>query len=155
MAKERRKIFESSYANAASEPISDVLRRAIEKSGSRYELSKKSGVAESVISRFVNRKATLNLETADRLARHVKVKVRTVDILRLRVSLKDMVKSWYRAKSRLHHPDHGGSSEGMALLVDCKEVLLERIDRLDFSDGSTVRELSDWEIKRRDKASGG
>jgi plasmid maintenance system antidote protein VapI len=131
------------------EPISDVLRRAIEKSGSRYKLAKASRVSESVISRFVNRKATLNLATADRLARNLKVKVRTVDIVKLRDSLKDVVKSWYRQKSRQNHPDHGGSTQAQAIVNQCKKEFLEMIGRLDFHGDGKVYERSGWEMRRQ------
>jgi transcriptional regulator with XRE-family HTH domain len=144
----RVKPFEA--CNPGAEPISDVLRRAIEKQGSRYELSKKSGVAESVISRFVNRKATLNLVTADRLANRLTVKVRTVDVVKLRDSLKGIVKSWYREKSRQYHPDHGGSTKAQAILNECKKDFLARISRLDFGivSESKVHERSEWEMMR-------
>lgn len=50
-------------------PISDALRDAILQSGvSRYILSQQVGVSESVLSRFLNGKQGITLETAERLA---------------------------------------------------------------------------------------
>lgn len=47
-----------------------ALRSAIRKSPlSAYELSKRSGVSDSVLSRFLNRKQGITLDTAERLAR--------------------------------------------------------------------------------------
>src|ERR1700683_3696504 len=51
------------------ERIAEPLRRAIAKSSvSRAEIARKSGVAESVLSRFLAGKQGITLETAGRLA---------------------------------------------------------------------------------------
>ena len=50
-------------------PISDVLRDAIKRSEMTvYRLAQESGVSQPVISRFVSGERDLRLETADRLA---------------------------------------------------------------------------------------
>jgi plasmid maintenance system antidote protein VapI len=50
-------------------PVSDVLRRAIVKSGIPFQaLERETGVARGSISRFVAGKRTLRLDMADRLA---------------------------------------------------------------------------------------
>lgn len=48
--------------------VSDTLRAAILAYPSRYRLAKESGVQQAALSRFVNRKSTLTLETLDALA---------------------------------------------------------------------------------------
>lgn len=54
--------------NVAMASIADQLRRAIERSGkSRYRIAQESGVAEAVLSRFVNGERDLKLETANKL----------------------------------------------------------------------------------------
>ena len=48
--------------------ISDQLRQAIERSGiSRYKISQSTGIAESVLSRFVRGETGLTLDTVDTL----------------------------------------------------------------------------------------
>jgi len=48
--------------------FSDELRRAIECSGkSRYRISKESGVAQTVLCRFVHGKTGMSLESVDRI----------------------------------------------------------------------------------------
>jgi plasmid maintenance system antidote protein VapI len=144
-----KKVKPFEVGNPHNEPISDVLRRAIEKSGSRYKLAKASLVSESVISRFVNRKATLNLATADRLARNLKAKVRTVDIVKLRDDLRKLVKTWFREKSRKNHPDRGGSNQAQAIVNECNKEFLEMIGRLDFRFDGKVYERSGWEMQHQ------
>ena len=52
-----------------AESLSDQLRAMIEKQGgSVYELAKDAEVDRSVLSRFLAGKRTITLETADRLA---------------------------------------------------------------------------------------
>ncbi len=47
----------------------DKMRKVIETSGqSRHRISKETGIAESSLSRFVNGKAVLTVETVERLA---------------------------------------------------------------------------------------
>lgn len=59
------------------ETVSEVVRRAIEESGvSRYELAKRSGVSQSVLSRFVAGDRSINLETLDRLAEVLGIEIR-------------------------------------------------------------------------------
>lgn len=46
-----------------------MMRNAIEASGqSRYRISKETGIAESVLSRFMSGETALAVETAERLA---------------------------------------------------------------------------------------
>ena len=67
MARARRK---------PAKTISEQLREAIAKSGlSPYELAEASGVDRSVLSRFLNGRRSITLETLDRLA----------DVLKLRL----------------------------------------------------------------------
>src|SRR4051794_27596359 len=49
--------------------FSDQIRIAIQDSGiSRYEISKRTGIAQAALSRFMNRQNGLNTDTLDRLA---------------------------------------------------------------------------------------
>ena len=49
-------------------PITEQLRQAIESAdASRYRISKSTGVTEAALSRFVNGKAGLSLESVDRI----------------------------------------------------------------------------------------
>lgn len=49
--------------------LADQIRNAISSSSmSRYEISKRSGVDESSISRFMNRKGSLSFASIERLA---------------------------------------------------------------------------------------
>ena len=49
--------------------LSDKLREAIQASAlSRYRLWKETGIAEAVLSKFVNRKGGLSMEGIDKLA---------------------------------------------------------------------------------------
>jgi len=48
--------------------ISDQLRQAVEAAEiSRYAISRRTGIAQSILSRFVNRGAGLSLENIDKL----------------------------------------------------------------------------------------
>jgi hypothetical protein len=50
------------------EKFSDVLRRAIEDSGmTRYAISRRTGIAESILSRFVRRERGLSTDSVDAL----------------------------------------------------------------------------------------
>jgi transcriptional regulator with XRE-family HTH domain len=51
-----------------NETFTQTLRRAILAYSSRYQLSKDSGVEASVLSRFVNGKLSVKLDTVERLA---------------------------------------------------------------------------------------
>jgi plasmid maintenance system antidote protein VapI len=54
-----------------NETMSDVLRRAIVESGETYlGLSKATGLTRASIQRFVDRRNSLRLDLADRLAEH-------------------------------------------------------------------------------------
>jgi transcriptional regulator with XRE-family HTH domain len=54
--------------------VSERLRAAIEDVGvSRYRLAKETGVAESVLSRFVRRQRGLDLASVDRLATYLEL----------------------------------------------------------------------------------
>lgn len=53
-----------------------MMRSAIEASGqSRYRISKETGIAESVLSRFVNGETVLTVETAERLADYLGLEI--------------------------------------------------------------------------------
>jgi transcriptional regulator with XRE-family HTH domain len=52
----------------ASKSFENIVRRAINESGlSRYQISKQSGVPESVLSRFVSGKRSISLDTLEKL----------------------------------------------------------------------------------------
>jgi transcriptional regulator with XRE-family HTH domain len=54
----------------------DMMRKAIETSGqSRYRISKDTGVAESVLSRFMSGKTALTVETVERLADYLGLEI--------------------------------------------------------------------------------
>jgi plasmid maintenance system antidote protein VapI len=58
--------------------LSDQLReiiRAEMKDGSAYELARDAGVDRSVLSRFMAGKRTMTLETVDRLAELLKLRI--------------------------------------------------------------------------------
>jgi len=56
--------------------ISEQLREAIGKSSlSPYELAEASGVDRSVLSRFLNGKRSITLDTVDRLAEVLKLRL--------------------------------------------------------------------------------
>ena len=57
--------------------IEQQLRKAIRQSGmSRYRLSKLTGVSDGVLSNFVNRKRSLTLKTAAKLAKALGLELR-------------------------------------------------------------------------------
>ena len=61
-------------------PFSDQLRRAVERSNlTRYEISKRTGIAQSILSRFVNQGAGLSMESINKLC----------ECLRLRLVVED------------------------------------------------------------------
>jgi transcriptional regulator with XRE-family HTH domain len=56
--------------------LSDQLRALIDAAGpSVYELARDAGVDRSVLSRFLAGKRTITLETADRLAKALKLRL--------------------------------------------------------------------------------
>ncbi len=56
--------------------IAEQLRRAIERSGkTRYRISQESGIAQAVLSRFVNGERDLKVDTADKLCAALGVRV--------------------------------------------------------------------------------
>jgi plasmid maintenance system antidote protein VapI len=57
-------------------PVSDALRQALRAAPSRYAVARATGVAQSVLSRFVHGKAGLDLGTADKLAAHFGLELR-------------------------------------------------------------------------------
>ncbi len=62
---------------AKSVTLSEQFRAAILSAPlSRYEMSKRTGIPEATLSRFVNAKATLTLETLDRLNTVLAVEVK-------------------------------------------------------------------------------
>lgn len=67
------------YDDGMARPsITQQVKRAIRDSGmTRYEISQRSGVAEAVLSRFMNGETSMNLATLDRLA----------SVLRLRITV--------------------------------------------------------------------
>ncbi len=63
-----------------SPDIEEQLRRAILNSGmSRYRLSKITGVSDGVLANFVNRKRSLTLTTAVKLAKVLRLELREID----------------------------------------------------------------------------
>jgi plasmid maintenance system antidote protein VapI len=59
------------------ETMTDVLRRAIVESGESYlGLSQATGVTRASIQRFVDRRNSLRLDLADRLAAHFELELR-------------------------------------------------------------------------------
>lgn len=53
---------------AKRQRFSEQLRRAVEQSDlSRYRISKQTGIAQSILSRFVNEGAGLSMESVDKL----------------------------------------------------------------------------------------
>jgi len=61
-----------------SEQLREILKAETEGkdgSGSTYELAKDAGVDRSVLSRFIAGKRTMTLETADRLAELLKLRI--------------------------------------------------------------------------------
>ena len=53
---------------ARKELFGEQLRRAIERSDlTRYEISKRTGVAQSILSRFVNQGAGLSMDSINKL----------------------------------------------------------------------------------------
>jgi hypothetical protein len=62
----------------AGRPLSEQLRRAIEASPkSRYQLSKETGVSQSVLSLFCNKKRGLSLQAVDALAVALDLELKT------------------------------------------------------------------------------
>jgi transcriptional regulator with XRE-family HTH domain len=56
--------------------VSETLRRAIEQCGmSRYEIAKETGIAQSMLSRFVTARRGLSLDAVDRLAAFLKLEL--------------------------------------------------------------------------------
>ena len=53
---------------AKKQPLSEQLRRAVQQADlTRYEISKRTGIAQSILSRFVNQGAGLSLDSIDKL----------------------------------------------------------------------------------------
>ena len=56
--------------------VSETLRRAVERSGmSRYVIAKETGIAQSMLSRFVTGRRGLSLDAVDRLAAFLKLEL--------------------------------------------------------------------------------
>lgn len=56
--------------------VTETLRRAIKQSGmSRYEIAKETGIAQSMLSRFVTARRGLSLGAVDRLAAFLKLEL--------------------------------------------------------------------------------
>lgn len=54
----------------------NMLRKAMESSGqSRYRISKETGIAESVLSRFMSGETALTVETVERLADYLGLEI--------------------------------------------------------------------------------
>ncbi|MEP0846411.1 MAG: helix-turn-helix transcriptional regulator [Phycisphaerae bacterium] len=54
----------------------NMMRKAMETSGqSRYRISKETGIAESVLSRFMSGETALTVETAERLADYLGLEI--------------------------------------------------------------------------------
>jgi predicted transcriptional regulator len=71
-------LFGKQFVRLANmENFSEKLRRAITDCGrTRYEISKETGIAESVLSRFIHGERGLSLHTVDVLVRFVGLEVR-------------------------------------------------------------------------------
>ena len=53
---------------AVRQRFSDQLRRAVEESDlTRYQIGKQTGIAQSILSRFVNQGAGLSMDSVDKL----------------------------------------------------------------------------------------
>lgn len=62
------------------EPLSDSLRNQIAGSTlSVNEIAQRSGISQAVLCRFLNRKRTLRLDTADRLANYFGLAIEVPD----------------------------------------------------------------------------
>lgn len=62
-----------------SRPVSltDQLRRAIQKSRlTQYRIAKDTGIPQPVVNRFVNGKRGITLDTADKLCRYLRLRLR-------------------------------------------------------------------------------
>jgi hypothetical protein len=66
---------------------------------------------------------------------HAEVKSLRLELIRVQKNqplrrdlVRQLVKAWYVAMSRKHHPDHGGSSERMLVVNDCYEDLISRLE---------------------------
>ncbi len=65
---------------AHKKTLADELRAAIEASGeSRYAISMKTGVDQSSLSKFVLRQTDLSLDNADKLAKHLGLRLSPAD----------------------------------------------------------------------------
>ena len=54
----------------------NMIRKAIEASGqSRYRISKETGIAESVLSRFMSGETAITVETVERLADYLGLEI--------------------------------------------------------------------------------
>jgi transcriptional regulator with XRE-family HTH domain len=54
----------------------NMMRKAMETSGqSRYRISKETGIAESVLSRFMSGETALTVETVERLADYLGLEI--------------------------------------------------------------------------------
>lgn len=59
-----------------SEQLREIIRAELEDgSGTAYELAKDAGVDRSVLSRFIAGKRTMTLESADKLAELLKLRI--------------------------------------------------------------------------------
>ena len=59
-------------------PISDQLRRAIENCGqTRYQISKQTGIAQSILSRFLLHGAGLSLDSIDKIGECLELEITT------------------------------------------------------------------------------
>jgi hypothetical protein len=59
------------------ETFSEQLRRAINDCGrSRYEISQRTGIAESILSRFIHRERGLSLKSVDVLMQFLGLEIR-------------------------------------------------------------------------------
>ncbi len=61
---------------AKNERFSDELRRAVETSDkTRYRIFKETGIAQSILSRFVNEGAGLSMDSIDKLCDCLKLRL--------------------------------------------------------------------------------
>src|SRR5688572_2759164 len=67
-----------SMTAAERKRLTEQLRTAIEQSGlTRYELAKRSGVSQSMLSRFVNGQGSLALDSIEKLAPFLGIEITT------------------------------------------------------------------------------
>jgi hypothetical protein len=81
----------------ATKPLSEQLREAIQQCGkTRYRISKETGIAEAVLSRFVNRQAGMGWSSIDKLCECIGARL----VLDAPATIQKAAKTRRRQKSR-------------------------------------------------------